>query len=124
MWTKLHPTQKKIAIGAGALLVLTVLFPPLSIERKFSGLTDGTNMYQLTHREFGGWGYIGSIDFSREPEYDPDSLYSRWRAMTGPSLDEIRSGTKRLHTRYWLMEIVGLLALTGAGLYLTRTKLD
>ncbi len=118
---QLNGTQQKIVMAAGAAALLALLFPPINTERTFSGLSDGYSNIEIVHREFSGWTFVGAVDFSRPPKYDPDSLMGRWQAMTGSSLDDMRRGKTRAHWRYWIFEFLFIAAAAGAGLFLTRT---
>lgn len=121
-WRRLNPLQRRIAIGATALLALMLLFPPVSVERRFSGLTDGSGLYELQHSEFVGWGFVTSLEFEREYVPEPGSFEAAWRARTGSTLAELRKGVMRFNTPVFLLELILLAAATGPALYLTRSK--
>lgn len=126
----LNETQKKIVLGIAIVLFLMTMFPPIDVERRFTGFTDGTHNYTMVDRNFTGWGFIGQenlvvVEESKFKPKDPDNptFWERLQ-MIEPiqSFEEMNKGKKKVAYRILGIEFVVSLALAGAALFLTRTK--
>jgi len=121
-------TRKRIAVGAVAVLIILLTFPPINVERRFSGLTDGRSQLSLVFREFGGWGFIGEpslviLDGAwRTKDPDKMTLVERFQAMRPQSLDEIRRGTRKVAFGILGLEVVVVLAVAGFLLFRSRSR--
>ena len=97
MWRKLNVIQRRIVKGAGLVLALMIVFPPIYTEAVITGLTSRDGMVGIEMRTFAGWGFIGQKDLTifagKKKLKDPDemSLRERWEFMAGPSLEELRA---------------------------------
>ncbi len=127
MWKKLNRLQQRVVLGASIVAVLMILFPPMNIERTIPGLTDGRRNLTLEVTEFAGWGFIGQIDTSpsQRPRFkDPNNptLLERFEAARPISVEEIREGKKRLDFSTLLKQLLVLLGVAAAAIYLTRSE--
>lgn len=129
MWERLNASQRRIIKGAGVVLALMIVFPPIYTEAVITGLSSGDRIVGIEMRKFAGWGFIGQKDLTvfagKTRLKDPDemSLREQWEFRAGPSLDELRAMPSP-KVAYGVLSVQFLLVLFGAGaaLYVARDR--
>jgi len=133
---ELNNIQKKLLLGTALLALLAFLFPPLNLERRPLIYVDSNHYNEAVSIRFVGWGFIGQSDYEPKPKKKQwpkdrskmsaldrfEEAGERFEAQR-PSVMESRNvGKKKINFRILGIEILLLSAISGAALFVTRTK--